>query len=132
MIQHINPVDLTHDEIQMIESALDRDFSGTKVADVIGYAAQGDVQVIRVRVGNSKGVIITQVNIYPNLRELFIWLVAGSKIVPVRRQIDLALVKFAKERNCDILRTLTYPELARTIKGLGYRAHSICMLKEVE
>lgn len=68
--------------------------------DILNQAAAGIFQFYRVKVKGASGLLITQIQIWPQYKQLWIWGMVGKGIVTHAAQVILAAQKIAAEKGC--------------------------------
>lgn len=98
-LDFIEPKALTAEDVRWIRKAIQKDkFVG--VSEIVELLLNGNVGVLRVT-GKAKGVLIYQQTKHANGSEIFVWKVAGKRILSSLPAIVKQLEMFAKTKGCD-------------------------------
>ncbi len=132
--------ELTKELYEMIKSSDRFDSAGRTVDDILNLSDNGEAQIWVYWKDSVKGVVVTQINLIPtpqgNIREFFIWRVAGQGMLALFEHIDAQLEELARRMGAERLRTYsqnhTYPEMLKRMEDQNWSAFSVEMIKEVQ
>lgn len=115
----------------LIQQALD--FSiGSDLKDVMRRLKEGSAVLWIVEKDYQiKGIVITEVIIYPQCKALNIWLVAGEDIKEWQ-DCFASLEMYARHHNCKFVETTCRLGLKHVLKHLGLRDFRIVGIKELD
>jgi len=99
MIHRIAPENVTGEDVRWLVKATDWHYGGYSAITVMEEALQGLVQLWRMD-GETKGILVTYINVHPAGKELFIQWVAGKHFIKDVENIKAKLEQFAQEQNC--------------------------------
>lgn len=94
-IYHLEYIDITNEELAALRIALNSDYTGIGLSEMLHRTVSGQVQIWRI----GGLILLTQIDKYPNGQELWIITVAGK--FPARiRTLAKDVERLAKSLNC--------------------------------
>jgi hypothetical protein len=128
----IGPGELTPYELRQIRVTLELSYDKVEASKVLALAATGDAQIWRIS-GDATGVVVTQVLDKGVFHELFVWVMAGEKILPNLHRLLVLLDKLAEAYGCHYVHAMAKPRLAAVYVGRhGFQTDAVSVYREVK
>jgi hypothetical protein len=128
----VHPVALEPEDLKNIEKALEMDFTGATLEDVLHAARTGVEQIWVLKSPEGRGIVTTCIATHRAGKEIFTWLIAGSGMRPHVDFILDRMIEYAKAGGCSWLRGLAVRWFAdRLVAEKGYEEHSVCVIRRI-
>jgi hypothetical protein len=113
----------------MINKVLRRAHAGTSSEDVLTCLQRGNMQLWRDDA--RKGVAVTEIQVYPQYKQLLIFMVAGRDVRDWLDEGHQQLDSFARQNGCEYMEFMGRPGWERLMEGYGYNEKFVRMRKSL-